>query len=160
MRALILVLGILAIMPSAALGAQVARENPIAVAVARAELYWHAKPCGGSPITVTIATWTPAAEEAEARSYHYRTPVTNPPAWSEWQSPSGPNSKISPTGTYTDCTVVLNRYWYPNWTEDDEAFSQLCETFLHEWGNLLGIPENIVPRGDIMDAELTIETPP
>jgi len=137
MRALILVLGILAIMPSAALGAQVARENPIAVAEHIAAGYWGTTPCGGA-ITITHAPETPELEAGWLALYGH---ASHAESWSSWVSPDGANSKAAPASTFTNCTITFNSTRWPSEAVEDTWFVELCSDMVHEYGNLLGLPE-------------------
>jgi hypothetical protein len=108
--------------------------NPITAAVNRAEQYWNTKPCGGRP-TITTGEVTP--ELLQMWTEEWGHPITTAGAWTNRAA----------------CTITLNIEWFPSWQADDESFTNLCATMVHEFGNLLGVPERDVEDGNIMDIE-------
>lgn len=129
-------------------------ENPIPIAEERALSYWHETPCGGLPITVGFATETSRFRAEETAAYG----LTGDYSWSSWWSPTGDDVKTSPTSTYADCVITFNTQDWPtcetsikptithctysdSWYAINEKWSQFCQAFIHEWGNLLGISE-------------------
>lgn len=129
-------------------------EDPIPLAEERAVAYWHATPCGGTPITVGFAVETPQFRAEETAAYGLAIDYS----WSSWDSPTGANVKTASTSTYTDCAITFNAEDWPicettvkptsmrctysdTWKTINQGWSSFCEAFIHEWGNLLGIPE-------------------
>jgi hypothetical protein len=118
--------------------------NPQAEAQAIAAAYWGSAPCDGA-ITVRENPVTPEQEADIVRYYGH--PI-NPAAWSEWDSPTGPQSKQSSPSTYTDCVVTFNATVWPGgvaYEAQPEVFPWYCMAMVHEYGNLWGIPETEAP---------------
>ena len=143
--------------------------DPIPIAEERAVAYWHATPCSGSPIAVGFAIETPQFRAEEAAAYGLEIDYS----WSSWDSPAGANTKTAPPATYTDCAITFNAEDWPtctttptaahctysdSWKVIDEYWPTFCEAFIHEWGNLLGIPEE-GPSGTSVMSQ-TGPTPP
>jgi hypothetical protein len=136
-------------------------EDPIPLAEERAVAYWHATPCGGTPITVGFAVETPQFRAEETAAYGLAIDYS----WSSWDSPTGANIKTASTSTYTDCAIAFNAEDWPSctttpssfkctyshtWEAIDERWPTFCEAFIHEWGNLLGIPEESISGTTVM----------
>jgi len=102
--------------------------NPTALALAAAESYWHAKPCGGT-ITLAVAT-APSLQQLPA--VEGNDEGGNVSAWSTWSNPGGPPADD------TGCVITLNRQDWPNWKVMDENYQEYCDVMTHEVGHFLG----------------------
>jgi hypothetical protein len=98
--------------------------NPVALALALAERYWHGAPACGAP---TIRT-SPAQLASSA-----------------YESTTSPEPKSSVVEMWTEtqrCTITINASLWPGWHQDDEFFQWFCDAMTHEVGHLFGHPDS------------------
>lgn len=112
--------------------AKVAAKSPVLAALAVAERYWAAVPCGGQ---VAILANRPLPTELE----------TTTDGWVTFASSLGANNLLAPAGSYTDCTINLARWQWPTTALMKEDWNMFCLTVIHELGHLLGHPHSLVP---------------
>lgn len=111
-----------------------AATDPVALAVARAEAYWHAMPCAGR-VGFTSRATVPAQLEVEPASY---ASSATSPMWSSWQTADGPQGYTAPA---YDCLTTVNAKVWPNWHAMDVDFQEFCDEVTHEVGHFLGHPD-------------------
>jgi Matrixin len=107
--------------------------DPLVRALAVAERYWRAVPCGGR---ITVLADQPLAPGLD--------PSTD--AWVTFGSSRGADDLAAPAATYTDCTISLARWQWPTTATMRGDWPMLCLTVTHEVGHLLGHPHSSRPR--------------
>ena len=123
--------------PSRAAGAgRLAARNPIALALALAERYWGAVPCGGR-IAIALQPTAPVGLDRTSD------------AWVTFDSAFGVNDLAAPPTSYTHCTIGLARSQWPTAAAMRSDWGMFCLTVTHELGHLLGRPHSLAP-GSVM----------
>jgi hypothetical protein len=98
--------------------------NPVALALALAERYWHGTPACGTPTILTSTHQLPS---------------------SAYESTTSPEPKSSVVEMWTEvqkCTITINTSLWPGWHQDDEFFQWFCDAMTHEVGHLFGHPDS------------------
>jgi hypothetical protein len=102
---------------------QRASTDPVALALALAERYWHGAPECGTPTILTSPDQL---------------------ANSDYETVTSPEPKSSVVEMWTevqDCTITINSSLWGSWHEDDESFQWFCDAMTHEVGHLFGHPD-------------------
>jgi Matrixin len=120
-----------------------ASRDPVVRAAVVARRYWGAVPCNGQ---VTVIADRPLAPGME--------PTTD--GWVTFNSSLGANNLEAPASTYSQCTISLAHWQWPNRTEMDTDWNMFCLTVIHEMGHLLGHPHSLTP-GSVMAPVFTSE---
>jgi hypothetical protein len=123
---------------------KLASPDPVVRATAVAERYWGAVPCHGQ---ITVLANRPLANGLE--------PTTD--GWVTFNSSLGPSDLEAPASTYTQCTISLAHWQWPNRAEMEDDWNMLCLTVIHEYGHLLGHPHSLIP-GSVMAPVFTNES--
>ncbi len=114
-----------------------ANTNPVALALARAERYWHGVPCRGQ-VQVASSAKLPAKVVDLAINKQVAAGKKALLAWTDFDTPLGLN-RVGPSPTlYSDCTITLNATLWHSWQSDDGDFQWLCDVMTHELGHLFG----------------------
>jgi Matrixin len=113
-----------------------AERNPVTIAANLAKRYWHAVPCGGR---VTVRAIQPLPPGLEATT----------DGWVTFQSSLGPDDLEAPAASYTNCTISLARWQWPDRLEMASDWNMFCLTMIHEMGHLLGHAHSLAP-GSVM----------
>jgi hypothetical protein len=112
------------LLPASALAAvpkpQRPSTDPVALALALAERYWHGRPACGTPTILTSAHQLPDSAYESTTSPEPASAVVE--MWTETQK----------------CTITINTSLWPGWHEDDEFFQWFCDAMTHEVGHLFG----------------------
>lgn len=113
--------------------------NPVALALQRAEQYWGNIPCQGQ---INVVSSKPEG------TYEVPIPASEEIAmWADFETPAGPDNFTAPSSAFMHCVVHVNPSIFPNWEEDDEHFTMLCQLMTHEIGHFEGYPDaNAKPR--------------
>jgi hypothetical protein len=111
----------------------------VRAALATAERYWGAAPCGGK----VAVRWRSDAPASPLRG-------TVVEAWASFDTPLGPDDFAAAPVTFTACTVNLSRARWPQGAIAAGAYPALCQVMVHELGHLMGWPDSLAyPRSDI-----------
>jgi hypothetical protein len=119
-------------------------RGPVALAIAVAERYWGAVPCGNQ---IAVLEDMPLAAGLD--------PTTD--AWVTFNSSLGANNLKAPASTYTQCTISIAHWQWPTQTEMANDWNMFCLTMVHEMGHLLGHPHSAAPNS-VMAPEFTDES--
>lgn len=116
--------------------APVDSRDPVTTAVAIADGYWGAVPCGGQVKVVTNSALLAGMGSATD-------------GWVTFNSSLGSDNLDAPAATYTHCTISLARWAWSSWTAMESDWGMFCLTVVHETGHLLGHKHSLV-RGSVM----------
>jgi hypothetical protein len=128
----------------AASSGRLAARNPMALALALAERYWGAVPCGGR-IVVALQSTVPAGLDRTSD------------AWVTFDSALGVNDLAAPPASYSHCTIGLARSQWPTAAAMRSDWGMFCLTVTHELGHLLGRSHSLAP-GSVMAPVFTNES--
>lgn len=121
--------------------------DPITLALRRAEQYWRNIPCGGA---ISITSGSPKG------IYEVPIPANEEVAmWASFDTPAGPDNFSAPPSTFSACVIYMNPAIFPNWEEDDEHFTMLCQVMTHEVGHFEGYADANARPGTIQNAAPT-----
>jgi hypothetical protein len=113
------------VVASAAPASASARQGPAALAIAVANSYWGAAPCGGH-VKVLTRQALPAGLSADSD------------AWVTFGTPLGANNLAAEASSYSGCAINLGGVRWPTRASRVEDWDMLCLTVVHEYGHLLG----------------------
>jgi hypothetical protein len=98
--------------------------DPVALALALAERYWHGAPACGTPTIRTSSAQLPSS------------------AYESTTSPEPASSVVEMWTEVQRCTITINTSLWPGWHQDDEFFQWFCDSMTHEVGHLFGHPDS------------------